>query len=82
MADYKLCIDCEQNDCDSCYEIDCDCNLQSHTLATALLVRRGLETGDSPVDVELGTLLFDDCKHQASFAVLVGNRTYRIIIEP
>jgi len=30
----NICVDCSAavNDCDSCYEIDCDCNLSGHTL--------------------------------------------------
>ena len=30
----RICVDCsaEVDDCDSCYEIDCDCNLSGHTL--------------------------------------------------
>lgn len=26
----KLCIDCRNGDCDSCYEWDCPCNLRGH----------------------------------------------------
>ena len=26
----KVCIDCRQGDCDSCYEHDCPCNLSGH----------------------------------------------------
>ena len=31
----NICVDCsaEVDDCDSCYEIDCDCNLSGHKLA-------------------------------------------------
>jgi hypothetical protein len=26
----KICIDCRNGDCDSCYEHDCPCNLAGH----------------------------------------------------
>jgi len=30
MNETKICVDCRNGDCDSCYEHDCPCNLSGH----------------------------------------------------
>jgi hypothetical protein len=37
---FRLCEDCAINDCLSCYESDCDCNLNGHRLPRELVRAR------------------------------------------
>jgi hypothetical protein len=37
---FRLCEDCAINDCLSCYESDCDCNLNDHRLPRELVRAR------------------------------------------
>jgi hypothetical protein len=89
----KLCNDCRQNLCDDCYESDCDCNLASHTLAAALLLRTGADivdmaflSGDEIPDVKTGEVTLqiltkNGANDQAEFNLLINGRTYHVTVK-
>lgn len=87
----KLCDDCRQNLCDDCYESDCDCNLSSHTLSAALILKAGAEMADAfltgeqtPIvqtgDIVIQILTKDGANDQAEFNLLINERSYHVTV--
>ena len=76
----NLCEDCQLNNCDECYESDCDCNLADHTIAPALLIKQAFEFCDfggiEVGDVNPGNLT--DSK--SSVNLLINGRTYHVTV--
>lgn len=80
----NLCEDCQINRCGDCYESDCDCNLASHTLCAAILLKDAVLTlnPDAPTDIQAGAILTDKtADDRAEFNLLINDRTYHITIK-
>ena len=95
MSKPNICVDCQPrvNDCDSCYESDCDCNLSGHTLKrpkSASRARGKKPMKDINPKTPIGTRLLSRCapyaeKWDRMTAVLVNfnsgvSRPYEYVI--
>lgn len=87
----KLCKDCRQNLCDDCYENDCDCNLSSHTLAAALILKGGAEMADAFLsgevtpeihtgDITVQMMTKNGANDLAEFNLLINGRSYHVVV--